>query len=122
MLDTTGDRIPAWPTAWTRASLELTVLALVCTHGPTHGYDVAQRLLEAGLGEVKGGTLYPVLGRLEEQGLVATHWAAGDGGPGRKVIEATQAGHNTLAYNRLRWREWAGLVVAVLDGGTGERA
>jgi len=56
-----------WPPSWTRASLELAVLALVCAHGPTHGYDVARRLRDAGLGEVKGGTLYPVLGRLEEQ-------------------------------------------------------
>lgn len=97
------------------------MLALVCAHGPIHGYDVAQRLLHAGLGEVKGGTLYPVLGRLEEQGLVGSHWTAGDGGPGRKVIEATLAGREALATRRARWREWASLVAQVVDNGTGER-
>ncbi len=112
----------AWPTAWTRASLELTVLALVCSCGPIHGYDVAQRLLHAGLGEVKGGTLYPVLGRLEDQGLVNSRWAAGDGGPGRKVIAATVAGREALSARRVLWREWTGRVAAVVDGGTGGRA
>lgn len=56
-----------------------------------------------------------MLGRLEEQGLVASHWTAGDGGPGRKVIEATAAGREALATRRARWRQWAGLVAAVVD-------
>jgi PadR family transcriptional regulator PadR len=104
-----------WPPSWTRASLELAVLALVCEHGPTHGYDVARRLRDAGLGEVKGGTLYPVLGRLEEQGLLASHWSAGEGGPGRKVVEATAAGRRELGARRRAWRTWTDRVAAVLS-------
>lgn len=103
-----------WPTAWTRAALELSALALVCAHGPTHGYDVARRLQAAGLGEVKGGTLYPVLGRLEEQGLLASHWAPGDGGPGRKVVSATGEGRTELARRRDRWIHWTACVTGVL--------
>ena len=105
---------PPWPTPWTRAALELTALALVCAHGPTHGYDVARRLLAAGLGEVKGGTLYPVLGRLEDQGLLASHWAPGDGGPGRKVVSATAQGWAELARRRERWHAWTTAVSDVL--------
>lgn len=103
-----------WPTAWTRAALELSALALVCAHGPTHGYDVAKRLESAGLGAVKGGTLYPVLGRLEDQGLIESHWAPGEGGPGRKVVSATAAGREALAGRRDRWRAWTAAVADVL--------
>lgn len=103
-----------WPTTWTRAALELSALALVCAHGPTHGYDVARRLEAAGLGVVKGGTLYPVLGRLEDQGLVASHWAPGAGGPGRKVVSATPAGRAALADRRDRWTTWTAAVADVL--------
>lgn len=109
-----------WPPSWTRASLELAVLALVCAHGPTHGYDVARRLRDAGLGEVKGGTLYPVLGRLEEQGLLVSHWSAGEGGPGRKVVEATRTGRRELGARRRAWRTWTGRVAAVLSLGVAD--
>ena len=109
---------PAWPTAWTRAALELSALALVCAHGPTHGYDVAKRLQAAGLGEVKGGTLYPVLGRLEDQGLLESHWEPGDGGPGRKVVQATPPGHRELAHRRARWEQWTAAVADVLAAPT----
>lgn len=106
--------ITTWPTPWTRASLEITVLALVCTHGPTHGYDVARRLRDAGLGEVKGGTLYPVLGRLAEQGLLTSGWVAGDGGPGRKIVTATPEGVAELHRRTVQWQGWTRRVAAVL--------
>jgi hypothetical protein len=53
---------PDWPTAWTRAALELSALALVCAHGPTHGYDVAKRLQAAGLGTGRPSLLLIVPG------------------------------------------------------------
>src|SRR3954451_604292 len=105
---------PDWPTAWARAALELSALALVCAHGPTHGYDVAKRLQAAGLGEVKGGTLYPVLGRLADQGVLGRPLEPGEGGPGRKVVTATAAGHTELAHRRGRWLEWTAAVADVL--------
>ena len=109
-----------WPPSWTRASLELAVLALVCRHGPTHGYEVARRLQEAGLGEIKGGSLYPVLGRLEDQRLVVSHWTAGTSGPGRKVVEATAAGHGELSVRSDAWAAWTGRVATLLPGHDGK--
>ena len=52
------------PTEWLRAVLSLAVLSIVA-EGETYGYAVAQRLQAAELGEIKGGTLYPLLNRLE---------------------------------------------------------
>lgn len=103
-----------WPPSWTRAALELAVLAVVRREGPVHGYDVGRHLLGSGLGRIKGGTLYPVLGRLEDQGLLSSRWVAGDGGPGRKLVETTAAGLAELARRRAGWLAWTGRVTTLL--------
>lgn len=91
-----------WPSEWLRGVLELCVLRL-CADGPTYGYAIATRLAEAGLGEVKGGTLYPLLGRLEAAGLVETRWQPGEQGPGRKYFSLTPLGRETLHERRAQW-------------------
>lgn len=53
--------------------LELCVLGIL-RQGPTYGYAIAQRLDEAGVWQVKGGTLYPLLNRLEGEEHVFSAW------------------------------------------------
>ena len=106
---------PNWPSSWTRAALELCALSAVAQAGTTHGYEVARRLQNAGLGDIKGGTLYPVLSRLEEQGLTRTWWVDGAGGPGRKLIAITERGKLELAGRTAHWRDWSGRVDRLLD-------
>lgn len=91
-----------WPTEWLRGALHLCVLHVISS-GPTYGYAIAAALADAGLGTVKGGTLYPLLGRLEESGLVSVEWRAGDGGPGRKFYALTPAGEEE---HRARVEAW----------------
>ncbi len=91
---------------WTRAVLEMAVLT-VLADGDRHGYAVAQRLADIGLGRVRGGALYPVLGRMEAGGLVRSTWQAGEGGPGRKVYSATVGGLRELARQRAQWRAFS---------------
>lgn len=91
----TASEQPGWPGDWLRGVLELCVLG-VLSDGPTYGYAIAQRLDAAGLGTVKGGTLYPLLGRLETDGLAAATWQAGEAGPGRKFFELTADGRAEL--------------------------
>jgi len=91
-----------WPSDWMRSVLQLSVLRLLAD-GPTYGYAIGQRLAEVGLGTVKGGTLYPVLTRLEQAGHVTVEWRAGDGGPGRKYYQLTAAGEAELARTASRW-------------------
>jgi PadR family transcriptional regulator PadR len=81
----------------------------VLADGPTYGYAIGQRLAEAGLGTVKGGTLYPLLARFEKDGLVESTWQVNDGGPGRKYLSLTPAGHRELAS---RSRDWDRFVAA----------
>ena len=94
-----------WPTEWLRGVLELAVLRTLAD-GPTYGYALASRLADEGLGTVKGGTLYPLLARLEENGLVSTEWRAGDGGPGRKYFALTADGLLYFDNRSARWSEF----------------
>lgn len=97
-----------WPSDWLRGVLEVAVLR-VLEDGPSYGYAIATRLAEAGLGEIKGGTLYPLLTRLEASGDLATEWRAGDGGPGRKFYTLTDAGRERSASLARRWLDFAGI-------------
>jgi PadR family transcriptional regulator PadR len=85
-----------------RGALEVCVLAVVA-RSETYGYEIAHHLQAAGLGSVKGGTLYPILTRLERDGLVTSAWRAGDAGPGRKYFAITPAGTAALGERTEDW-------------------
>lgn len=91
---------------WLRASLGLAALA-VLSNGDDHGYALAQRITALGLPPVRGGTLYPVLGRLEAEGAVAATWQPGDGGPGKKVYAITDAGRHRLHDEIAAWESFS---------------
>jgi PadR family transcriptional regulator PadR len=91
-----------WPSEWLRGVLEVCVLQ-VLADGETYGYAIASRLADGGLGVVKGGTLYPLLNRLESASLVTVQWRAGDGGPGRKYYQLTEEGHRELQGTAEQW-------------------
>ncbi|GIM89874.1 PadR family transcriptional regulator [Paractinoplanes toevensis] len=104
---------------WLRGALDLAILA-VLSEGDRHGYALAQRLAEHGVGQIKGGALYPVLGRLEAAGAVAADWQPGEGGPGRKVYAITPAGRDRLTAERDRWRAFAAAFDRMLTTSTEE--
>ncbi len=96
-----------------RGHLDLLVMA-VLRGAPAHGYDVAQRLRlrSRGVLDVGEGTLYPALHRLEQEGLLASRWQPGEGGPRRRVYRLTAKGSRRLDGRR---REWSALSTAI-DG------
>ncbi len=89
--------------------------------GARHGYALAQRITELGLGPVRGGALYPVLGRLESDGVIESLWQAGDGGPGKKVYSLTDAGHRRLDTERAAWRDFSAALNGLLGATTQEQ-
>ncbi|AKT51256.1 PadR family transcriptional regulator [Arsenicicoccus sp. oral taxon 190] len=95
-----------WPSEWLRGLLTLAVLR-VLGDGPTYGYAIATTLEQHGFGAIKGGTLYPLLSRLEAAGHVTTEWCQGESGPGRKYFQLTAAGSAELDQQRTLWREFA---------------
>ncbi|MFE7671993.1 PadR family transcriptional regulator [Streptomyces albidoflavus] len=78
---------------------------------------VLSRTDEAGLGQIKGGTVYPVLNRLEEAGLVQAEFRAAERGPGRRYYELTPDGRRALREQGAAWREFQRTVESVLDKG-----
>lgn len=113
---------PTVPSEWLRGVLGLAVLRIVA-EGPTYGYAISVSLAEHGFGEIKGGTLYPLLGRFEQAGHVETEWQQGDGGPGRKYYRITKAGREALATEGRQWADFAqhvGAFVTSTPSGTKE--
>lgn len=110
-----------WPAEWMRGTLTLAVLGTL-RDGPTYGYAITSALEQAGLGRVPGGTIYPLLGRLERDGLVTSSWVAGDGGPGRKFFEMTPAGTELLGELSERWQTFSMLVTTLATVGPPDRS
>jgi PadR family transcriptional regulator, regulatory protein PadR len=102
-----------WPGEWLRGALEVCVLRILAD-GPTYGYAISARLEEAGIGAVKGGTLYPLLTRIERSGLVDIEWRTGESGPARKYYSLTGAGRAELATLAQRWTRFADLTRAFI--------
>jgi PadR family transcriptional regulator, regulatory protein PadR len=82
---------------------------------PAYGYEMTRRLRARGLSIVGEGSIYPLLGRLEREGLVETYRAASNGGPPRKYYRASRAGRRTLAAGVTEWRTARDAVDAVLE-------
>lgn len=102
-----------WPSDWMRATLGMCALQAL-ESGPSYGYAIIAELAEAGMGTVRGGTLYPLLTRFETAGWVETQWRAGDGGPGRKYFSLTSAGQSSLEEQRLAWLGFARTTISYL--------
>lgn len=104
-----------WPGEWLRGVLGVCVLR-VLLDGPSYGYEITQRLAASGLGAVKGGTLYPLLGRLEEAGHVEVEWRPGEGGPGRKYFALTSSGRVHAREQAARWATFTTTTRELTDG------
>ncbi len=90
-----------------RGNLDLMVLSVLADK-PRYGYLIQQRLGEAsgGLVQPKAGTLYPLLHRLEADGLIRSRWDKSTGRR-RKWYELTAAGHRQLGRQARQWVELA---------------
>jgi len=101
-------------TQWLRGVLDLAVLATLQSAGTSYGYALIQSLTEAGIPDLKGGTIYPLLARLEQEGLVSSEWHAGDGGPGRKFFTITTTGREVLAKSAAGWVDFSARIGSIL--------
>jgi poly-beta-hydroxybutyrate-responsive repressor len=57
-----------------------------------YGYELSQRLTEAGMPACDNGTLYRTLRNLEKTGLVSSFWDTSESGPARRMYSLTAAG------------------------------
>ncbi|GAA5169816.1 MULTISPECIES: PadR family transcriptional regulator [Amycolatopsis] len=101
---------------WLRGVLAPCVLALLARR-ESYGYELARELAAAGLGEIPGGTLYPLLLRLERDHLVESVWREGTTGPARKYYRATTAGRRALRELTADWEVFSRGVASILGKG-----
>lgn len=88
-------------------------------HEKTYGYEIAERLRQNGFEDVKEGTIYPLLLRLEKRGMVKGEFMPSPLGPSRKYYSLTEEGSE---YLEQFCRSWYRTVQAVEKTiGKGER-
>lgn len=77
----------------------------ILAEGESYGYAILKRIRELSSGRLSwtDGMLYPLLHRLERQGLVTAAWHRPDGGRRRKHYSLTAAGEAALAERREQW-------------------
>lgn len=80
----------------------------------THGYDLVSRLQNQGLPDLSQGTVYPLLSRLEREGLVAHQLVPSPSGPARKIFEITAQGNEALCGSLAAWKSLSAVVAAVV--------
>ncbi|MBP3673733.1 MAG: PadR family transcriptional regulator [Oscillospiraceae bacterium] len=100
--------------------LEMLVLELICRE-PTYGYELLSKLKEGseGMFQLKEGTLYPILYRLEDDGMIQSRWAQGEGRAApKKVYSATEAGQQERLRRQLVWTEFTNAVNGFYKGGS----
>jgi PadR family transcriptional regulator PadR len=92
--------------------LDLCVLALLARRDG-YAYDIASRLAQdIGMGE---GTIYPLMRRMQIDGLVKTYLEESSSGPPRKYYQLTKAGHAALAAQKAEWNTFVAGVAKVMS-------
>jgi PadR family transcriptional regulator, regulatory protein PadR len=97
-------------------TVEMLILEVI-SQGSTYGYEIAQTVASRSRGyfDLKEGSLYPALHRLEGQRLLSSFWQEAEGRR-RKYYRLTAAGRKTLEAKRDEWLEFVAGVRGVLGG------
>ena len=88
--------------------------------GPRYGLAIIQHLEAFTDLVVTEGTIYPILGRLTREGLLASEWVEGEAPHARKYYRLTRLGTKRLADMTEQWRTFVakiGRLIAASEGG-----
>lgn len=86
-----------------KGTLEGIVLAILSGR-PAYGYEITSWLRDQGFSEIAEGTVYALLVRIEQRGLVDVEKVPSEKGPPRKVYSLNAQGR---AYLEEFWRTWS---------------
>jgi PadR family transcriptional regulator, regulatory protein PadR len=91
-----------------RGTLDLLILRSLAT-APLHGLGVARRIgqITQGAFDVKPGSLFPALYRLEERGVVASEWGESETRRRAKFYRLTRLGKRALQVEQANWERVA---------------
>jgi|SRR5579863_9183465 transcriptional regulator len=99
-----------------QGTLDLLILKTVALE-PQHGWAISERVqqISSDALQVRQGSLYPALHRLERRGWIKAHWSTTDNNRKAKYYELTRSGRLQLEAQSDSWRRLAVAVGQILD-------
>lgn len=97
-----------------RGAIEYCVLALLQS-GDRYGFEITRELAEADGLVTSEGTVYPLLTRLRNDGLVETYWQESTEGPPRRYYRITSQGESALRAFSDQWKRFRDSVDDILN-------
>jgi transcriptional regulator len=99
-----------------QGTLDLLILKTL-TAGPRHGWAISERLhqISSATLDIRQGSLYPALHRLERRGWIKPRWGTSDNNRRAKYYELTKRGRARLLEEISAWRKLSAAVAHVLE-------
>ena len=99
-----------------QGTLDLLILKAVSL-GPLHGYGVLLRIQQISQNrlQIRQGSLYPALYRLEHQGLITSEWGESENKRKAKYYRLTAAGRRRLKEETAYWRRFSEAIGFALE-------
>lgn len=91
-----------WKTQLRKGLLELCILNRL-QHREYYGYDLVQELKRIDVLQMREGTIYPILARMEEDGMVTSQVKPSNNGPPRKYFVITRSGKQDIKEMNKHW-------------------
>ena len=91
-----------WETQLRKGLLEIVILNFL-RKGRSHGYEMVRMLKQIDGLEMREGNIYPILARLQSDGLVTSTTEPSQDGPPRKYFELTPQGNAALSEMNSHW-------------------
>lgn len=99
-----------------QGTLDLLILKALALE-PRHGWAIADRLhqISSTTLDIRQGSLYPALHRLERRGWIKARWGTSDNNRRAKYYELTRQGRSRLEKETTAWRKLTAAVAQVLE-------
>ena len=99
-----------------QGTLDMLILKIAALR-PIHGYAIAQRIqqISAEAIQIRQGSLYPALYRLENRGWLKSEWKTTEGGREAKYYAVTKAGKRQLESETAGWQRLCAAISLVLE-------
>jgi transcriptional regulator len=100
-----------------QGTLDLLVLKIVALE-PMHGYGIVQRIQQMSHDalQVRQGSLYPALYRMEKRGLLGSDWKTNESGHEARYYKITRRGRQALADETAGWERLVDAIGLILKG------
>lgn len=108
------DQGEKWEAQLRKGCLEMAVLAALAP-GRSYGLEIIRTLEEHSNLALSEGTVYPILNRLRQDGLVFAEWVESDSGHPRKYYSLTHAGRERAARMAATWLEFAAGLTSLVE-------